>query len=52
MIRNFVFDVGNVLANFRYRDYMQDLGFSGETVLFTGIDSLREELRNLGVAIT
>ncbi|MBR3306302.1 MAG: HAD family phosphatase [Lachnospiraceae bacterium] len=36
MIKNVIFDIGNVLADFRYRDYMQkDLGFSGElTELF------------------
>ena len=34
MIRNVVFDVGNVLADFRYRDYMRDLGFDPETVEF------------------
>ena len=30
MIRNIVFDVGNVLAHFRYREYMRDLGFDSE----------------------
>ena len=34
MIRCVVFDVGNVLADFRYRDYMRDLGFPEETVEF------------------
>ena len=32
MIKNIVFDVGNVLVDFRYRDYMRDLGFTEETV--------------------
>ena len=32
MIKNIVFDVGMVLADFRYRDYMRDLGFSEEVV--------------------
>ncbi len=32
MIRNFVFDVGDVLIEFRYRDYMRDLGFSEQAV--------------------
>lgn len=30
MIRNVVFDIGMVLINFRYREYMEDLGFSKE----------------------
>lgn len=30
MIRNVVFDIGMVLANFRYREYMEELGFSKE----------------------
>lgn len=30
MIRNVVFDIGMVLVNFRYREYMEDLGFSKE----------------------
>ena len=32
--KNIIFDVGDVLVNFRYRDYMRDLGFSEETVEF------------------
>lgn len=35
MIRNIVFDVGDVLVDFRWRAYMKDLGFS---------DALTEEL--------
>ena len=31
-IKNFVFDVGDVLIDFRYRDHMRDLGFSEEAV--------------------
>jgi len=27
MIKNIVFDIGNVLANFRWKEYMQDKGF-------------------------
>lgn len=27
-IKNIIFDVGNVLVDFRYRDYMKELGFS------------------------
>lgn len=30
MIKNVVFDIGMVLANFRYREYMEELGFSEE----------------------
>lgn len=30
MIKNVIFDIGNVLADFRYRDYMKELGFSEE----------------------
>ncbi len=30
MIRNVIFDIGMVLINFRYREYMEDLGFSEE----------------------
>ena len=32
MIKNVVFDVGMVLADFRYREYMTDLGFDKETI--------------------
>ena len=32
--KNIIFDVGDVLVNFRYREYMQDLGFSEETIEF------------------
>ena len=31
-IKNVVFDVGNVLVDFRYADHMRDLGFSEEAV--------------------
>lgn len=30
MIRNIIFDIGNVLASFRWRDLFKDLGFTGE----------------------
>ena len=30
MIRNIIFDIGNVLASFRWADLFRDLGFSGE----------------------
>ena len=33
-IKNVIFDVGDVLVSFRYRDYMSDLGFPEETVEF------------------
>jgi putative hydrolase of the HAD superfamily len=32
MIKNVVFDVGMVLADFRFREYMTDLGFSDEVI--------------------
>ena len=32
MIKNIVFDIGSVLVDFRYHDYMLDLGFSTEAV--------------------
>ena len=34
MIKNIVFDVGDVLVDFRYKDYMRDLGMDEETVEF------------------
>ena len=30
MIKNIVFDIGNVLAAFRWRDYIKELGFADE----------------------
>ena len=30
MIKNIVFDIGNVLASFRWKDLFMDLGFTGE----------------------
>lgn len=30
MIKNIIFDIGNVLASFRWKDLFKDLGFSGE----------------------
>lgn len=36
MIKNIVFDVGNVLVDFRWREYMKDLGFSDEVTEFLG----------------
>ena len=32
MIRNIVFDIGNVLTDFRWREFLQDKGFDHETV--------------------
>lgn len=32
MIRNIVFDIGNVLVDFRWKEYIADCGFQGETV--------------------
>lgn len=34
MIRNIVFDVGDVLVDFRYMDYMRNLGFDEECMQF------------------
>ena len=31
MIRNIVFDIGNVLADFCWREHIQGMGFQGET---------------------
>jgi len=36
MIKNIVYDVGNVLVEFRYKEYMRDFGFSEELVDFFG----------------
>ena len=33
-VKNFIFDVGDVLINFRYMDYMRDLGIDEETAVF------------------
>lgn len=30
MIKNIIFDIGNVLADFRWREFLQDKGFHGE----------------------
>ena len=32
MIKNIIFDIGNVLAHFRGHDLLQDLGLSGEAL--------------------
>lgn len=36
MIKNIVFDVGNVLVDFRWQEYMKDLGFSDEVTQLLG----------------
>lgn len=36
MIRNIIFDVGQVLVDFRWRDYMAELGISPETIELLG----------------
>ncbi len=36
MIRNIIFDVGQVLVDFRWQGYMRDLGFSEETIRILG----------------
>ena len=33
-VKNIIFDVGDVLINFRYMDYMRDLGIDEETAVF------------------
>lgn len=32
MIRNIVFDIGNVLTNFRWKEFLMDKGFDGEMI--------------------
>lgn len=32
MIKNIIFDVGQVLVDYRWRDYLAELGFSVETI--------------------
>ena len=32
MIRNIVFDIGNVLTDFRYKDFLKDKGFDMEMI--------------------
>ena len=32
MIRNVIFDIGNVLTDFRWKEFLEDKGFSGETL--------------------
>lgn len=36
MIKNIIFDVGQVLVDFRWRDYLAELGFSAETIELFG----------------
>lgn len=36
MIKNIIFDVGQVLVDFRWRDYMEELGFPDETAKLLG----------------
>lgn len=47
MIRNIVFDIGNVLAAFRWKDYIKELGFKDEP----GVRP-REKERRLAAATT
>lgn len=47
MIKNVVFDVGNVLADFRYRDYMRDIGFSEEKVSFYSDNMVNSVIWNM-----
>lgn len=32
MIKNIIFDIGNVLTDFRWKDFLQDKGFDGEMI--------------------
>ena len=32
MIRNIIFDIGNVLADFGWRDFFGKFGYEGETI--------------------
>ena len=34
MIKNIIFDVGDVLVDFRYHEYMKDLGFDEDSIVF------------------
>ncbi|MCR5215238.1 MAG: HAD-IA family hydrolase [Eubacterium sp.] len=42
-IKNIVFDVGDVLVDFRYKDYMRDLGFDEELVEFLSVNIVQSE---------
>jgi len=43
MIKNVVFDVGDVLVDFRYKDLMRDLGFDKECVEFLSMNIVETE---------
>lgn len=43
-IKNVVFDVGNVLIDFCYKDLMRELGFNEDTVEFLSKKNLIEAL--------
>ncbi len=45
-IKSLVFDVGDVLIRFRYRDHMRDLGFNEETVDFLSENMVLTEFWN------
>ena len=45
-IKNIIFDVGDVLVHFRYRDHMRDLGFSEEAVDFLSENMVLTEYWN------
>lgn len=44
MIKNIIFDIGNVLAWFRWKDYARDLGFSEEMVERVGRATVRTQI--------
>lgn len=47
MIKNIVFDVGDVLIRFRYRDHMRDLGFSEDVIETLSRDMVLTEFWSL-----
>lgn len=44
MIKNIIFDIGNVLVSFRWRNLIKDLGFSPETTEILGKNMLMDPL--------
>ena len=45
MIKNIIFDIGQVLVHFQYHEYMKELGFS-ETIQVAGKTGTAEENKN------
>lgn len=46
MIKNVIFDVGMVLVDFCYRDYMKELGIDDKTTEFLAVNMVQNELWN------